>query len=66
MRLYFGHFGLPEVITAKEEILPRRRRVNHGQGTINLQVQIVTLVQLLNEICDERLIEGNMADIFLV
>ena len=62
--LYLGHLCLSQIVATKEEVLPWCWGIDHGKRAIELQVQIVTLVQLLHKFLHKGFVEADMSDDF--
>ena len=59
------NLGLTQVEPSKAVALPWSRFVDHGQASVHLQIQIVSLVELCDEVLDETLVESNVANSFV-
>ena len=56
-----GHLGLLQVVPTKVVVLPGCWPVDHGQGTLELEIEIVDLVQFTHEFLHEALVEHQVA-----
>ena len=57
----FGNSSLPQIVSTKGVTFPLGWLVNHWQGSVHLQIQVIGLVKLSNELLNEALIECDIS-----